>query len=664
MKESEFTQDQDFVAELKSLRNVRRRNPETQITSDDLARERSRDDFVSSIARRVEHMAASGAGVTARDLERYMGRNDLLRINYLERGMRAAAAVCRLRVSDPYGGGGEWGTGFLVGPSLLLTNHHLIPDENAAARTIAEFGYEGDATGTLREGVRFLTNPALAFHTDKVLDFTIVALSPTSAEGVALGTYGFLRLDPKQHKIDEHEFVTIIQHPNGDEKYIAIRENEVLKIGDEHVAAREECVWYASDTAPGSSGSPVFNDAWQVVALHRRAVPESRTTNNGEEWQLITDEWLPKAEAERVRDDRVRWIANEGVRVSKIITSTKGLQQVKTYAQIKDFLDDAEGVRPYAHTTPRESVVTPSAITLEKATKKPKRHVRDITYYDGREGYREAFLGSLVPLPELTAVASEFGDVAPVSGATDDILRYTHFSVVMNATRRLPFFTAVNIDGKRWLNLERGNDKWYYDPRIDEAYQPGDELYSFEPKEYGSKGYFDRGHLVRRLDPVWGSMDTAALADEDTFHWTNCAPQFWQFNQGEHLWQGLENFLLYNTNEEDAKASVFTGPIFRADDEEHREMLIPQYFWKVIVVTDKQGQLYSSAYVVSQKKYATNIPFEKLPVGSYNNFQVRISKIEKDTGLSFAKAVHDAEVYTKSTDKELRSFSDVEHPRR
>ena len=114
----------------------------------------------------------------------------------------------------------------------------------------------------------------------------------------------------------------------------------------------------------------------------------------------------------------------------------------------------------------------------------------------------------------------------------------------------------------------------------------GDELYGNEPCP--TKNYFDRGHLVRRLDPVWGNIREAKQANDDTFQWTNCSPQYQGFNHGADLWAGLENFLPYNTDEEDVRASIFSGPLFRLDDEEHRGILIRQFFWKVIAVTEQQ----------------------------------------------------------------------------
>jgi V8-like Glu-specific endopeptidase len=56
-------------------------------------------------------------------------------------------------------------------------------------------------------------------------------------------------------------FVNIIQHPGGGPKQIALYHNVV-------VSANVDRVQYLTDTMPGSSGSPVFDSAWQLVAIH------------------------------------------------------------------------------------------------------------------------------------------------------------------------------------------------------------------------------------------------------------------------------------------------------------------------------------------------------------------------------------------------------------
>ncbi|MDO8409390.1 MAG: DNA/RNA non-specific endonuclease [Phenylobacterium sp.] len=638
----------------------------------------------------IVHRARAGAGVDFDVLEALIGENDLVEINYLERGLMAARTVCRINVAAMLGDGSEWGTGFLIGPRLLLTNNHVLPTAQDALRATVEFGYELDGEGRLRRTTRFQLTPQDGFITspkDK-LDYTIVAIAAVSEDGATpIADLGYLRLDPRTNKVDVGQYVTIIQHPDARTKRISLRENKVVKYGDDADPERDNFLWYSSDTAPGSSGAPVCTDAWQVVCLHHAGVPERRQVNGEEHWVLADGTTAPATLARKLPAERVHWLANEGVRISRLVADVED-QAKDTGAMpgslIAAFVADATGAEAFAGTVAGQSIVGLPIITASapatrlslgssdgfEAAKKPSRHTRPATYFDGRTGYDPDFLPTSVPLPTLGAGALAHGAPAKVAGAADDVLRYLHFSLVFNGDpkRKIAFFTAVNVDGARWTNLNRGKDTWYYDPRLPEELQNGDELYGGEPVP--SKNYFDRGHLVRRLDPVWGDIREAAQANDDTFYWTNCSAQYWGFNEGADLWQGLENFLLYNTDEEDVRATVFSGPILRSDDEEHRGILIPQFFWKVIAVADKAGKLFTSAYIVSQQDYALNIPFERLPVGPNStepgqNFQVSVAKIETETGLIFPKAVRKADVFTgPQNGRALRSVADVEHPRR
>jgi len=58
-----------------------------------------------------------------------------------------------------------------------------------------------------------------------------------------------------------NDYVNIIQHPGGLPKQIALYHNIVTFVGGARVQ-------YLTDTLPGSSGSPVFDSRWRVVALH------------------------------------------------------------------------------------------------------------------------------------------------------------------------------------------------------------------------------------------------------------------------------------------------------------------------------------------------------------------------------------------------------------
>lgn len=98
------------------------------------------------------------------------------------------------------------------------------------------------------------------------------------------------------------------------------------------------------------------------------------------------------------------------------------------------------------------------------------------------------------------------------------------------------------------------------DPRVPAVAQAGEDLYADND--------LDRGHLVRRLDPVWGPRKVAEQANEDTFTFTftNAAPQVAKFNQSKALWDGLEDCVLRHAQSHRQRLSVLTGPVFATDD--------------------------------------------------------------------------------------------------
>lgn len=265
----------------------------------------------------------------------------------------------------------------------------------------------------------------------------------------------------------------------------------------------------------------------------------------------------------------------------------------------------------------------------------PGEEQRKAEDYANRTGYREDFLGPdpclHVPIPDLNAEVRE--DAVTVDrklrGISRYVLDYTHFSVVMSRARKLARYTAVNIDGSQDAVVRRRNTSWRIDPRIDSDLQTDNALYHHNK--------LDRGHLVRRLDPVWGAKEEALLAEEDTFHYTNASPQHAQINQKS--WLHLEDYLLFNANNRDFKLTVFTGPIFHDCDPAYRGVQIPQSFWKVAVMVSPEGRLHATAYKVGQAEHMDDLEFV---LGAFETYQAPVRRIEEETGISFGSlADHD-----------------------
>jgi endonuclease G len=243
-------------------------------------------------------------------------------------------------------------------------------------------------------------------------------------------------------------------------------------------------------------------------------------------------------------------------------------------------------------------------------------------------GFDESFIGTHVPLPKLAAHAKRLDPGG--GGEGDPTLHYEHFSIAMSPARKLAYFVAVNIDGARTVDIgPRGDDKWIFDPRIPEDAQMGNWLYD--------NNDFDKGHLVRRLDPVWGDTREEALrAEADTFHFTNCAPQHWRFNRRREFWQGIETYILDNTEVHDLRISLFTGPVLADDDPPMEGTLVPRDYWKVVAMRKQDGTLAAAAYVLTQGELLKALP-EEFVFGEYKAFQVRVSEVEERTGLSFGE---------------------------
>src|SRR5262249_42079620 len=157
----------------------------------------------------------------------------------------------------------------------------------------------------------------------------------------------------------------------------------------------------------------------------------------------------------------------------------------------------------------------------------------------------------------------------------------------------------------------------------------------------------DKGHLVRRIDPAWGpDAAMAKVANDDTFHFTNCAPQHKSFNRGLDLWRGLEDFLIQRAVDDRRRITVFTGPVFDRDrdgrvapDPEYAGVRVPRWYWKVAVVARPGGTLGALAFLVSQAdlvdRAVSDLRADEAAVDIATAFQVPVQRIAELTGLDF-----------------------------
>lgn len=518
-----------------------------------------------------------------------IGANDLLPVSFLQQGLRAARAVALVRED-----GIPKGSGFLTYGNLFVTNHHVLPEAPISGRITLQFGYRQSESGEIRPGRLYavdadsfwLTSPTEAF------DCTLIAL------GEALTDSGEqplpLALDDRNDKHALGIGLNLIHHPGGAPQQVSLRNNALL-------ARHEQFLHYEADSDGGSSGAPVFNDSWQLVALHHGGVEE-----NG------------------------KWV-NEGIRMSALTDWLKG---------------ELPALSPHGQAILMQALTASTAPLLpESSAAAPDEN------YPNRDGFQADFLADN-PVDMAQIIAPRAGEVAPLRdgrNGADARLNYEHFSLLMNAERRLAFFTATNIDGARYISVDRGSgqpsllpegDRWYEDSRIDSRYVTGQSFYSAFSR------WFDRGHLTRRSDPTWGTAAEAVRANKDTFHFTNCSPQHFRFNQSVQYWQGVERYILeYGVLKTKQQISVLTGPVLNDQHRQYGDLQVPLMFWKVVLRIGPQGTPQATALLVSQDKLLDE-PRRVLPllqpeaVPQVDEYRVAVRSLETLTGLDFS-AFHD-----------------------
>jgi serine/threonine protein kinase len=188
---------------------------------------------------------------------------DFLDVGFLQRAIVQAASVCRIELPHL----SRRGSGFLVAPGLVLTNYHVLraePAENLednARKAILRFGCLTLKSGSEDKGREFRpagSKPIVASSPVDQLDFVLVRGEEAMASAPHLRYASISTSVPAtSHGLN------ILQHPDGEVMKIAICANGVA-----HVDPVTGLIQYATAAKCGSSGSPCFNDNWEVVALH------------------------------------------------------------------------------------------------------------------------------------------------------------------------------------------------------------------------------------------------------------------------------------------------------------------------------------------------------------------------------------------------------------
>jgi V8-like Glu-specific endopeptidase len=190
--------------------------------------------------------------------EKIIGENTLRDVMLLELALEAAQSVVRIRT------GNNLGTGFLCGENIIMTNNHVIPSLDVAKQSQFAFFYELDRQQREKQTQVISSADTPLFFTDAALDVTVIQIAdvPEGVQPLAL----------KRTRVQKDRRVSIIQHPGGHYKKISMQ-NNFVEYADTSV------IQYTTSTEPGSSGSPVFDDHFNVIGIHHSGgnLPEPTT---------------------------------------------------------------------------------------------------------------------------------------------------------------------------------------------------------------------------------------------------------------------------------------------------------------------------------------------------------------------------------------------------
>lgn len=215
--------------------------------------------------------------------------------------------ICRVEVKLS-NGGTAYGTGFLIGANLLLTNYHVMEAViqrdalQQAGQVWAEpqnvvlrFDYKVLSGSTVNPGSVYqladdwLVDSSPMSHWDSVappkggdpqpdeLDYALLRLQGAPGKDpVGInpqpGAFkrGWVKLPKQAYPFPVDSALLILQHPNCAPLKLVLDTNAILGLN-----GNKTRVTYRTNTEPGSSGSPCFNMNWELVALHHAGDPVS-----------------------------------------------------------------------------------------------------------------------------------------------------------------------------------------------------------------------------------------------------------------------------------------------------------------------------------------------------------------------------------------------------
>lgn len=188
------------------------------------------------------------------------------------------ARVCRIELAPDY----AIGTGFLVSPDVILTNYHVIEGKQLDSLQV-RFDHKVLADqSTIQSGTVYPVRkciekspyslvdtqmPKPSLPTLQELDYALLQVGGSPGEQQLAGRVrGWIALPDQDHSFTTDSLVVIVQHPSQQPMKVAF--DSLIDINENRTR-----ITYKTNTEPGSSGSPCFDETWKLIAIHHSGDP-------------------------------------------------------------------------------------------------------------------------------------------------------------------------------------------------------------------------------------------------------------------------------------------------------------------------------------------------------------------------------------------------------
>ena len=242
-------------------------------------------EFEQSIGLAIREFDKEDLEAKIRSFDEFLSLHD-----WLPKLLDIEKQICRVEIANS-----AYGTGFLVAPNIILTNYHVVEDVFKKNHSYSDISLRFDfkklhSSRTDLEGTVYrLAKKWLVgydtYETSKNLDYALLRLEQTPEKR------GFINMPEIKEGFSsnyrKNAPLFIVQHPEGSPLKLALDTESIIEM-NEH----QSRLYYKTITEPGSSGSPCFNNCWDLIALHRSGKKSVR--NGGVPITQLMKDWDKK----------------------------------------------------------------------------------------------------------------------------------------------------------------------------------------------------------------------------------------------------------------------------------------------------------------------------------------------------------------------------------